>query len=333
MKPHKLLNWMLFGLAIIIFSSCKSDDDSSLIPVKHGQDVNETNTGVPAGHTLSNATSTIVVTEEWIESSNDGKRTIENLLFTDEADLTIKVNNFTVKYCKFFGKSNAGVEIGMKNITFEDCEFDGNHENIGGDVALYGSGITAKRVHIHRWPRAMWVGDGDVWIEGCYMHDLTCDDGDAHLENIYVAGGANQTYLCNKFISNEIHLTSSPHLMTSASLAIYNESYSRGVGYPDFPALDNILLEDNYFESDGQYAMYGGACIGKAAPYAKNMKVRGNVFGRGLHKNCGISGIGTAFDPSQPGNVWENNTWGPRGVDWQTGDPEEGDEVSSPGPS
>ena len=42
-----------------------------------------------------------------------------------------------------------------------------------------------------RWPRAFWFGWGELRIEECYIHDETADGGDAHIENIYVAGGAN----------------------------------------------------------------------------------------------------------------------------------------------
>jgi hypothetical protein len=63
------------------------------------------------------------------------------------------------------------------------------------------------------------------------------------------------------------------------------------------------------------------------------MKVRGNIFGRGIQRHCGVYGTATAFDLTQVGNLWENNTWGDRGPFWQTGDPEKGDEIIAPGPS
>ncbi len=119
--------------------------------------------------------------------------------------------------------------------------------------------------------------------------------------------------------------------MTSASLAIYNEDYSVGAPYPAFPALDNIVVEDNYFESDGYYAMYCGACAGKTGAHARNMSVTGNIFGRQMHRMCGVAGTAVAFDPNQQGNKWLNNTWGAVGPGWVAGDPSEGDIVSAPG--
>jgi hypothetical protein len=319
--------------SILLLNGCKKDRDQTKNTVAHGIEIDDSNTGVPIGHTLTDVTNTIIVTETWIASSNNGSRIIENKYFHSGAALIITVNGFTVQYCKFFGKggisnnANDGQSSLGKNITIIDCELDGNHENLEGDVAIGGSNITLKRLNIHRWPRNMWIGEGNVWVEECYMHDLTVDGSGAHIENIYVAGGANQTYIRNKLISNRISINGGTGGI-SASLAIYNE------GWSDFPDLDNILVENNYFESDGGYALYGGACIGKLPkPYAKNMIVRGNIFGRTIQRHCGVYGTATAFDPTQPGNLWENNIWGDRGPFWQTGDPEKDAEINAPGPS
>jgi hypothetical protein len=330
-------NGALFSVVVTNSASAVTSSAATLTvstpTITHGSQVNETNTGVPSGHTLTDVAATIEVTESWITNQNSGSRILQNRHFLSGAYLIVSVDGFTIQYCKFSGKSgfttnaNDGQSSLGKNIQILDCEFDGNHENTGGDVAVYGSSLTLKRVHIHNWPRAMWVGDDNIWVEQCYMHDITVDSSGAHLENIYVAGGANQTYIRSKLISNAVHVGGSTVTPISASLAIYNESYAQ------FPNLNNILVQDNYFESDGYYTFYGGACIGKAAPYAKNTIFRGNVFGRGLNRMSGLGGPGTAFDPSQPGNVWGNNTWGPRGPYWQTGDPEEGTVISAPGPS
>lgn len=328
-------------ILLLMLVSCKKNDTDdegtvenkdTLSVVTHGKDLNESNTGVPAGHILADVSMGIIVTEDWIRSENGGSRIIENKNFQSGAGLIITVDGFTVQNCKFFGiggitnNANDGKSSMGKNIKVLNCEFDGNHENLEGDVAIGGVSII-KRSHIHRWPRAMWIGESDIWVEECYMHDLTCDGKGAHIENIYVAGGANQTYVRNKLISNSSYIGDGSGQI-SASLAIYNE------GWADFPDLNHILVENNYFESDGGYALYGGACIGKLPkPYAKNMIVRGNIFGRELQRYCGVYGTATAFDPSQPGNKWENNTWGAHGPYWVAGDPEEGEEIPAPPPT
>jgi hypothetical protein len=323
---------VLFVLSFLPISCKKSDDkiNPTSVSITHGKDLNETNTGVPPSHLLSDVTSSIVVTESWISTSNNGNRYLEDKNFVNKARLEIKTGNFTVRYCKFNGKSGGSVEYGLSNVVFEFCEFDGQHLNTGGDCALGIGGLTARRLHIHRWPRAFWFGWGNVHIEECYIHDETADGGDAHIENIYIAGGANQTFVRNKLISNEIHINGDSRMMTSASLAIYNEDYLVGDPYPAFPSLDNITVKDNYFESDGYYAMYCGALAGKKGGYAKNMSVSGNIFGRQLHRMCGVGGPAVCFDPSQQGNKWLNNTWGDNGPYWVTGDPAKGEAVSAP---
>jgi len=304
--------------------------------VTHGSQIDESNTGVPAGHTLVDVASTIIVTEDWVATQNGGSRVLMDRNFLSGADLLIAVKGFTIKDCRFNGRSGlsenpntGGLPLGS-NIVVEDSEFDGKHENTGGAVAVFASNLTLRRVHIHRWPRALFTGDGNIWLEECYLHDLTADGGDAHLENVYDAGGSNQTFLRNKLISNEVHINGDSRMMTSASLAIYNESYDRGMPYGPFPPLDNILVQDNYFESDGHYTLYAGACEGKAGVYARHTVFTGNIFGRTLHRHSGVSGPAVAFNASQEGNQWVHNTWGPRGPEWQQGDPEEGAEVSPP---
>jgi hypothetical protein len=331
----------------VYFSGCGGNGDSTpstpasntdpspstvTTAVTHGSQINESNTGVPDGRTLTDVSSTIIVTESWITSVNGGSRSIMDKHFLSGANLIVTVDGFSVRYCKFTGKSgfttnaNDGHSPLGKNIEIMDSEFDGNHENTGGDVAVGGSYLSLKRVHIHGWPRAMWIGEGNVLVEECYMHDLTVDGSGAHIENIYVAGGANQTYIRSKLISNRVSLNGGT-LGISASLAIYNESYAA------FPDLDNIRIENNYFESNGSYGLYGGACIGKLPkPYAKNTVIRGNIFGRSIQRRSGLYGPAAAFDPSQPGNAWESNTWGAKGPYWQTGDPQEGDSVPTPNP-
>ncbi len=301
--------------------------------VLSGKDVDETNTGVPSGRTLAIVASSITVTESWIANSNGCSRILQDKSFLSGAKLIVAVDGFTVQYCKFFGLGgisldpNDGKTSPGKNVSILDCELDGNNENLNGAMAVYGSNLTLKRVNIHRWPRGMWVGDGDVWVEQCYMHDLTVDDSGAHLENIYVAGGANQTYLSNKLISNGVRVAGSGLMPISASLAIYNESFRTN---PPFPSLADIRIEGNYFGSDAYYPLYCGALSGKAGAFPTGMVVRGNVFGRDIQRYSGMGAPAVAFDASQPGNLWENNTWGAMGPFSLAGDPAEGALIAAP---
>jgi hypothetical protein len=304
--------------------------------VTHGSQIDATNTGVPSGHTLTDVSSTIIVTESWIAHSNNGSRVIHDKNFLAGAGLIVTVDGFTVQYCKFNGRgtsqsgdsavttnANDGQSPQGTNVSVLDSEFDGNNEPPGGDVAIFGASII-QRVNVHNWPRALWIAQNNLLVKESYIHDLWVDGSGAHIENIYVAGGVNQKYIRNKLMSNSV---STDNSSISASLAIYNESYS------DFTPLDNIQVIDNYMASDGGYSMYGGACIGKSNPYATNMTVTGNIFGRDFQRYSGVYGAATAFNNAAPTNAWKNNTWGPPGPDWQTGDPEKGAEIAASGPS
>jgi hypothetical protein len=313
-----------FSYAVIAAATSGSGDSS----IAHGKDINETNTGVPSGQILTNVSASLTVTESWINSKNGGSRVLSNKNFLSGAKLHIDVEGFTVQYCKFNGVGGLDTDGNVgKNVQILYCEFDGNNENLADAVACGGSDLTIKRTNIHRWPRAMWVGWGNVLVEECYFHDLTCDGNGSHLENVYVAGGANQTYIRNKMISNAVYKGTASQI--SASLAIYNESYDS-----TFPNLDGIVIKDNYFESDGGFALYGGACVSKLPKtYGKNMTVTGNIFGRGEQRYCGVYGTSTAFNKSDSTNVWKDNTWGTRGAYWVSGDPEEGAAVAAPPPT
>jgi hypothetical protein len=261
---------------------------------------------------------------------------LQDKSFVSGAKLIVAVDGFTVRYCKFFGVGgialdpNDGHSPPGKNVQILDCELDGNHENPGAEIAVSGSSLTLKRVHIHRWPRGMWIGYGDVWVEQCYMHDLTVDASGGHLEDIYVAGGPNQTYLSNKLISNGVRIAGSGLMPISASLAIYNEDPNLGGATPPLPSLANIRIEDNYFGSDGYYPLYCGALSGKPGAFPTGMVVRDNVFGRDIQRYSGMGGAAVAFDASQPGNLWENNVWGALGPFNAAGDPAEGTQIPAP---
>lgn len=293
----------------------------------HGKDVNGTNTGVPPSIKLTAVKERLVVTEDWISAANGGSRVIEGKRFLTGSYLTIKTGDVTVRHCSFEG--TAGVLLGdaVRNVAIEDSEFDGKQENLGAKQAIKNdrAQLTLLRLNIHHWPRALTVTRGETAVINCYFHDLTCDGvQEAHKENIYVAGGANQSYIGNKLIANAARIRDDITVLAiSAALAVYNQ----GGGLPD---LERVSIIDNYFDGDSSYALYCGSVKGKKGAYATAMTVRGNVFGRTYQRKCGKFGPATAYDGTRPGNAWENNVWGDRGGFWQAGDPDRGAPVEAP---
>jgi hypothetical protein len=320
---------MLFALLSLVYGSLLAVSCAQIKPngTIHGSEVDASNTGVPAGHYLKDMSVPITITESWISSSNGGKRVIENLRFLSGAKLTVSADDFTVRYCEFIGAGGVWITRGRKGIVIQDSEFDGKNESTGGECAITYGGVSMIRLDIHHWPRALYSCDGDVSVENCYLHDLTRGPNPArdHIEDIYVAGGANQSFIGNKMISNEIAAGGTGGV--SASLAIYNEDYE------PLPSLSGIKVVDNYFESEGGFALLCGAYSGKHGAYPTNMEVSGNVFGRGLQRSCGIYGPVWAFNKGGSGNTWTGNVWGTRGPFWVAGDPEEGSAIAAPSPA
>lgn len=292
----------------------------------HGRDINPTNTGVPVGQQLVSVTESIRVTESWLRSHNNGSRIIENRLFVSGAGLTIEAGNITVRYCLFIGEGRVDLPVAVDGIVIHDCEFDGNQENGGSSQAIKNSaaGLHLLRLYVHHWPRALTVVKGRTVVENCCLRDLTSDDSEAHIENIYVAGGADMAFTGNWMEANPVSINpNQDDYAISASLAIYNQG-------GDYQDLERIVVERNYFTGIGSYAFYGGAASPKSGPYAKDITVRGNVFGREYMRKGGLFGPVTAFDEKTSGNLWADNTWGPRGPYWVAGDPEEGDFINPP---
>ena len=305
---------------------------SELVPdvpaITHGSQLNATNTGIPAGVSLTNFTSSVTINASWITNSNGGSRTLTARNFTSGTIIHIAANNFTFQSCKKTGAGGIWIDEPYTGTKFLDCEIDGNHENFQSSTAITGSNYEAKRCHFWRWPRNMFIGGGDVHIEECYMHDLTIDGSGSHVENIYVAGGANHVYIRNKLISNLTYLAYWA-VGISASLAIYNESWAA------FARLDGLVIQDNYMEGDGAYTGYFGALSAKRNPplgeYAQNMVVSGNIFGRQESRFSSVYGPASGFDESGVGNSWTNNTWGSNGPFFVSGDPAAGSLVAAPG--
>jgi hypothetical protein len=299
-----------------------------IVTSTHGQDVDAGVTGVPSGHSLSDVVGSLTITEGWISGNNGGRRILENKRFLSGARITVRVDNFTIRYCKLIGVGGVWIDRGRRGIVISDSEFDGQNENTGGECAVNYGGVSMIRLNVHHWPRALFSLDGDVLVQNCYLHDLTRgpNPGSNHIENVYVGGGANLSFVGNKMISNQISIGGNTGGV-SASLAIYNEDYE------PLPSLKNIKIIDNYFESEGGYALLCGAYIVKGGAYPTEMEVKGNIFGRGLQRYCAVYGPAWAFNDAGAGNSWSDNSWGGRGPYWVAGDPENGALVPSPSPA
>lgn len=170
--------------------------------------------------------------------------------------------------------------------------------------------VTVRRSHIHGQATGTQPRRGNTF-ENCFIEKIHYFSG-SHNTCIADHGGPSGEGV--KIIG--CHLDGG----NSAALSLYT----------DFGSQVDVLVQDSYFNPDrANYAVRGGEDATNGDNHLGNRDIRfiGNVFGRKYHRFCGSSAPFTEWNPNRPGNAWQNNTWGPRGPFWQSGDPEEGNPV------
>jgi hypothetical protein len=203
----------------------------------------ETNTGVPAGTTLSNSGSITVTTDGAI---------IENLNIT--GSVTVLANNVTIRKTRitsgdyypirYFDNNNTGLVI-------EDSEIIGTNGDVTSSIAF--TNYTARRVNIHGGADGL-KADANVVIEDSYIHDLTVTSS-SHNDGIQATGGTNVTIRHNT-------CKLSTTIGANACIQIGTESGSN----------TNWLVTNNLFDG-------GGWCINAGAGNS-NMVFTNNRFTR-----------------------------------------------------
>lgn len=247
----------------------------------------ETNTGVPAGTTLTNYTGSCSITTA--NTVIDAK--IVN------CSLRIQANGVQIKRSKVRGSiENDENENPPKSFTVTDTEIDGN----GEETALGGANYTATRVHLYNARRSAYCWK-NVTIEDSYIHGNYRDEtGHAHQSGLRMS--ADCTFRHNTITCDAPDVP--PDGGCSAGLT----------GYGDFAVVERNTIDKNLFlrTNTGGYCAYGGSTTGK--PYSNgtnNIKFTGNVWQRKSNgtKMCGVWGPITSFDKNASGNVWTGNKW------------------------
>jgi hypothetical protein len=316
--------------------------------VTHGADLTTANTGVPAGTVLSDVSGTLTVTDAWIASSNGGSRVIQNKNFLSGSSVVVNASGVTIQFSKFTGSAsirsstNSTADASVLNLTVRYCEFDGQNMDGGGNTPI-GIGTGApnysnvgiallERNYMHNYSRQLNYGEArNVIIRENLFTDLYMDGSGTHIENLYIGGGDHIQIIRNKFVTNPVGPgAANPTSQISACVAIYNESWN-----PQFTRINYVTIQDNWFEGGAGFGLYGGAVASKLAgmAYGTNMTITGNVWGRNFYRFSCSFGPATAFNNGDSANTWSNNTWGPRGPFWKSGDPDLGAAVTAPPPS
>jgi hypothetical protein len=259
------------------------------------------NTGVPAGTTLSAYTGPCTITAAG--TVIDSK--------TVNCPLAIQAANVTIRNSKVNGNIAIDTDVNQSwSLTLTDSEVDAGDAEA---IAAIGNGnADILRVNIHGGHNALQCEEHsshcnitDSWIHGQYLGADSVD----HLAGIGVFGAlspcqgpdANGVPACFAAVHNSILCEPLPNASNggcTADLAILNQ----------FGPLPGALVQDNLFGANvgAAYCTYGGTNPNHASDH---IVYTGNVFQRGANGRCAAFGPVTSFDSGGVGNVWTNNTW------------------------
>jgi hypothetical protein len=148
-----------------------------------------TNTGVPAGTTLTNSGSLTV--------TQDGA-VIQNLNIT--GNITIHANNVTIRNTRITSGDYypiAYYDTGHSGLLVEDTQIIGTSSDVTAGISF--DNYTARRVDISGTADGLKAND-NVLIEDSYVHDLAYDAAaGTHNDGVQTTGGSNVTLRHNTF--------------------------------------------------------------------------------------------------------------------------------------
>ncbi|GAA0932742.1 hypothetical protein GCM10009558_108590 [Virgisporangium aurantiacum] len=249
------------------------------------------NTGVPAGTKLSNYSGpcTITVTGTVVEAKTVNCDTFE-----------VRARNVVIRKSKINGIL-VTTERQSFSFTLEDSEVNAG---LVGRAAVGSTNITIRRSNIHG-------GQTSVACAG------NCDIRDSYLHGQQMPAGSD--WHLGAFLANDVSTDGKTNAtLIHNTIICDNPGNEQGGGcsgdinlYPDFGPISNITLRDNLFGANEgiSYCVYGGSSKKEYASGVNTIVFVNNVVQRGKNKKCGYWGAVTSFDPSRPGNRWENNRW------------------------
>ena len=243
---------------------------------------NASNTGVPAGTSLSTYTGPCTITTP--NTVIDAK--------TVNCGLRIQAANVTISRSVVNGP--VATSGRSASFTLSDSEVRLGRGTVTG---VGDSNFTVRRTEVTGGNRSANCAVNCV-IEDSYFHGQDIPlQGDVHASGVRM--GANGVIRHNTIACDVPNTPGGGGC--SASLT----------GYGDFAPVENMTIDNNLIAaSTGGYCAYGGSSKGK--PFsgdANNVVFTNNVFERGEGGKCGFWGPIADFDPSRPGNVWSGNVW------------------------
>lgn len=240
---------------------------------------NASNTGVPAGTTLTAYTG---------PNRPAAGAVIENKLITYPITIAAGRNNVTFRRCKFQMQAfwHILTDEGATGLLVEDCEFDGMNDS-GNDSAVSGYNYTLRCVNIHHTVDGLKIGSNSS-VTDSYIHDLCRLGNDPHNDGIQSLGGIGMTIRHNTIIV--------PDGATSAIILSTGSASD----------MRNITIDNNLM-GGGAYVVYGGYQAGvDNINKVSNIQIINNKITTQIFPKGGYYGPFTSVSAPV---VLTNNTW------------------------
>lgn len=251
---------------------------------------NESNTGIPAGTSLTTYTGPCTITAD--DTVIDSK--------TVNCDVVVQASNLLIKNSQVNGVVYSGEDVNSGySFTLQDSNLDATPGFSGDATGVGETNFTVLRSEITGGRRLGHCWDTCLVMDS-YFHGLDTDEtGTAHQSGFRM--GRNTTLIHNTFWCDSPEVP--PDGGCSADLT----------GYGDFATVEYNLIQNNRFHwsESGGYCAYGGYSPGNNFPNSNHVRFIDNVFDAGPNNLCGAFGPITFFvNPNELAtNEWTNNTW------------------------
>jgi hypothetical protein len=236
------------------------------------------NTGVPAGTTLTPSGSINITKAGTVISGLDVRGTI-----------VVSANNVTIRDTRVATAYPDGgailIEPKISGTLIEDSTIHGQ-----------GSGADAVAYAIQN---AGWGPNTSTVVRRVQMYDCTeCYNGPGTLEDSY----ANVSAVTAGAHYEDVYYGGAAGLLTIRHDTLLNPQPQTAVVFtkPDFGTVTNVTVTDSLLAGGG-WTIYGGGDT------ATNLKITNNRFSPIYHPKIGYFGIDTGFN--WPKTVWTGNRW------------------------
>lgn len=237
-----------------------------------------TNTGVPAGTTLTAYTGPLTITTA---GTVIDRRKITGCVVIKANNVTIKNSLLQTNGCFF----NVLSDNGNTGLLLQDVEIDGQG-NTTGDSAVNGGGYTCLRCDIHGTSDGFKAGTG-VIIQDSWIHDLAQGPG-GHNDGVQSLGTTSLKIIHNSIVVQD-GATSAVILSTGSA-----------------SAMKNVEIRGNLL-GGGAFTVYGGYAAGQdVRSRVDNISITDNRFTTAVFPRSGAYGPLTSADPPVvlSGNLW-----------------------------